>query len=131
MYHNKLKATITAVGKFLPEKRLTNSDLEKLVETNDKWIRTRTGIKERRIVEKGQASSFMAINAFNDLKNTLDYEEHGGTSLLGINGIVYKAHGSSKSKGIKNTFHSAYNSYKNNIIQDITNRMEKYSKKNQ
>ena len=58
--------------------------------------------------------------AFNDLKNTLDYEEHGGTSLLGINGIVYKAHGSSTSKGIKNTFHSAYNAYKNNIIEDIT-----------
>ena len=68
--------------------------------------------------------------AFNDLKNTLDYEEHGGTSLLGINGIVYKAHGSSTSKGIKNTFHSAYNSYKSNIIKDITQQMEKYTKNN-
>ena len=61
--------------------------------------------------------------ALNDLKNTLDYEEHGGTSLLGINGIVYKAHGSSSSKGIKNTFHSAYNAYKNNIIKDITKKI--------
>jgi len=61
--------------------------------------------------------------AFNDLKNTLDYEEHGGTSLLGINGIIYKAHGSSTSKGIKNTFHSTYNAYKKNIIEDISSKM--------
>ena len=61
-------AAITAVGKFLPEKRLTNLDLEKLVETSDEWIRVRTGIEERRIVEKGQASSYMSVNAFKNLQ---------------------------------------------------------------
>ena len=68
MSKNNFKAAITAVGKFLPEKRLTNSDLEKMVETNDEWIRSRTGIEERRIVEKGQASSYMAVNAFKNLQ---------------------------------------------------------------
>ena len=68
MSKTNIKASITAVGKFLPEKRLTNSDLEKLVETNDEWIKTRTGIEERRIVEKGQASSYMSINAFKNLQ---------------------------------------------------------------
>ncbi len=43
------RAKITGVGKYLPEKILTNFDLEKMVETNDEWITTRTGIKERRI----------------------------------------------------------------------------------
>tara|TARA_B100000131_G_scaffold322281_1_gene375677 strand:- start:453 stop:1442 length:990 start_codon:yes stop_codon:yes gene_type:complete len=65
--------------------------------------------------------------AFNDLKNNLDYEEHGGTSFLGINGIVFKSHGSSSSKGIKNTFHSAYNAHKNNILINISKRIESYS----
>ena len=64
---------------------------------------------------------------FNDLKNNLDYEEHGGTSFLGINGIVFKSHGSSSSKGIKNTFHSAYNAHKNNILINISKRIESYS----
>ncbi len=68
MFKNNSKAAITAVGKYLPSKRLTNSDLEKMVETNDEWIRSRTGIKERRIVEKGQASSHMAISAFKNLQ---------------------------------------------------------------
>ena len=63
-----LNASITALGKFLPKKRLTNSDLEKMVETSDEWILSRTGIKERRIVEKGQASSYMAVNAFKNLQ---------------------------------------------------------------
>ncbi len=42
------RAGITAVGHYLPEHKLTNSDLEQMVETNDEWIRTRTGIEERR-----------------------------------------------------------------------------------
>ena len=63
--------------------------------------------------------------AFENLKSSLDYEEYGGTSILGINGIVYKAHGSSSSKGIKNTYHSVYNSHKNNVSKRINNRMKK------
>jgi 3-oxoacyl-[acyl-carrier-protein] synthase-3 len=56
------RATITAVSHYVPEKILSNSDLEKMVETNDEWIRTRTGIRERRILEKG-ATSDLAIKA--------------------------------------------------------------------
>src|ERR1700759_976675 len=55
---NKLTAAITAIGGYVPEERLTNADLEKLVDTNDEWIRTRTGIEERRILRgEGKATS--------------------------------------------------------------------------
>ncbi len=64
----KITAAITAVGKYIPEYRLTNAELETMVETNDEWIVSRTGIKERRILkEKGKGTSFLAINAANDL----------------------------------------------------------------
>ena len=56
-------ANITAVGKYLPKNILTNSDLEKMVDTNDEWIQSRTGIQERRIVDKGEASVEMSVNA--------------------------------------------------------------------
>lgn len=57
---------IVAVGKYLPEKRLTNFDLEKIVETTDEWIRTRTGISERRIAGDNERTSDLAINAAKD-----------------------------------------------------------------
>ncbi|GAB5409246.1 MAG: ketoacyl-ACP synthase III [Balneolaceae bacterium] len=61
------RAKISAVGHYLPEDRLTNFDLEKLVDTNDEWIRTRTGISERRILkDPSKATSFMAVNAANE-----------------------------------------------------------------
>lgn len=60
------KAAITAVGHYVPEKILSNADLEKMVDTNDEWIRTRTGIRERRILENG-ASSDMAVKAIENL----------------------------------------------------------------
>jgi 3-oxoacyl-[acyl-carrier-protein] synthase-3 len=56
-------ATITAVGRYLPARILTNLDLEKMVETTDEWIRTRTGIEERHVVSPGEATSHMAIHA--------------------------------------------------------------------
>ena len=57
-------AAITSVGHYLPDERLTNSDLEAMVETNDEWIRTRTGIRERRILgDDGKATAFMATEA--------------------------------------------------------------------
>ena len=59
----KIHASISAVGSYLPEQTLSNSDLEKMVDTNDEWITIRTGIKERRILKKGLGVSFMAINA--------------------------------------------------------------------
>src|SRR5712692_11529908 len=57
-----VRAAITAVGHYVPEKVLTNADLEKMVDTTDEWIRTRTGIIERRILEQG-ATSDMAMKA--------------------------------------------------------------------
>ena len=56
------RAAITAVGHYVPEKVLTNKDLEKIVDTSDEWILTRTGISERRILENG-ATSDMASKA--------------------------------------------------------------------
>ncbi|MDT0553174.1 beta-ketoacyl-ACP synthase III [Urechidicola vernalis] len=74
----KLTAAITAVGKYLPEYVLTNKILETMVETNDEWIVTRTGIKERRILkEGGKGTGFLAIKAAQDLlsKSQLDPKE--------------------------------------------------------
>lgn len=62
----KRRATITAVGHYAPEKKLTNADLEKMVDTKDEWIRSRTGISERRILEHG-ATSDLAARAVEDL----------------------------------------------------------------
>lgn len=60
----KINAAITAVGGYVPETVLTNADLEKMVDTSDEWIRTRTGIHERRILkEEGKATSDMAARA--------------------------------------------------------------------
>ena len=65
---SRITAAITAVGKYLPDYVLTNKELETLVETNDDWITTRTGIKERRILkEPNQGTSYMAIRAAQDL----------------------------------------------------------------
>lgn len=72
---NALKAAITCVGGYVPETKLTNFDLEKMVDTNDEWIRTRTGISERRILrEPGKASSDMAVKAIEEIlrKKKLD-----------------------------------------------------------
>lgn len=61
---NKITAAITAVGGYVPEDKLTNFDLEKMVDTNDEWIRTRTGISERRILKgEGKATSDMVVPA--------------------------------------------------------------------
>ena len=65
---SKITAAITAVGAYVPDYVLTNQILETMVDTNDEWITTRTGIKERRILkETGKGTSFLAINAANDL----------------------------------------------------------------
>jgi 3-oxoacyl-[acyl-carrier-protein] synthase-3 len=59
----RIAAKITGVAGYVPPKVLTNADLEKLVETNDEWIRSRTGIRERHIAEAGTASSHLATEA--------------------------------------------------------------------
>jgi 3-oxoacyl-[acyl-carrier-protein] synthase III len=57
------KVGIIGVGEYLPKKVLTNADLEKMVETSDEWITTRTGIKERRLAAKNEATSDLAVKA--------------------------------------------------------------------
>ncbi len=61
---SQIRAAITGVGGYLPEYILTNAELEKLVDTNDEWIRSRTGIHERRILrEKNKGSSYLGTEA--------------------------------------------------------------------
>ncbi|WP_425235026.1 beta-ketoacyl-ACP synthase III [Ulvibacterium sp.] len=75
----KLTAAITAVGAYVPNFVLTNKMLEGMVDTNDEWIVTRTGIKERRILkpEEGEGTSYLAIKAAKNLleKRNLDPKE--------------------------------------------------------
>ena len=63
MSGRKLTAKIIGTGKRLPEKRLTNADLEKMVETSDAWITQRVGIRERRIAAPGEYTSHLAARA--------------------------------------------------------------------
>ena len=77
------RAKISGVGRFLPEYVLTNKELEKYVETNDEWIRTRTGISERRILkDPDKATSYMAANAANEAL------EDAGVSAEEIDAII-------------------------------------------
>ena len=75
--NKKIVAAITAVGHYVPEKILTNLELEKMVDTNDQWIRERTGISERRILENG-ASSDMGAEA---VKQVLKYRGIGAEEV--------------------------------------------------
>ena len=71
----KTTAAITAVGGYVPDYVLTNFELEKMVDTNDEWIRSRTGIEERRILKgEGKGSSDLAVPAVQELlrKKNLD-----------------------------------------------------------
>lgn len=60
------RATITSLGLYVPERVVTNADLEKRVDTSDQWIRTRTGICERRYAEPGTPTSELAVRAARD-----------------------------------------------------------------
>ena len=59
----RARAKISALGTYVPPRRLTNADLEEMVETSNDWIVERTGIRERHIVEKGMATSDLAVEA--------------------------------------------------------------------
>jgi len=69
-----LNTQITAFGKYLPEQILDNFDLEKMVDTSDKWIRERTGIVKRHIARDDEASSDMASSAFKDMQERFDID---------------------------------------------------------
>ena len=62
-----MNAVITGIAGYVPDKVLTNKDLEKLVDTNDEWIKSRTGIETRHILEKGKGTSFMGGKAVEEL----------------------------------------------------------------
>jgi 3-oxoacyl-[acyl-carrier-protein] synthase-3 len=67
---------ILSVGCYLPSKVLTNHDLEKMVETTDEWITSRTGIKERRIASKNETNSYLAIHAAKDALHNAKFDPH-------------------------------------------------------
>lgn len=75
------RAYISAISHWVPEKILTNADLEKMVDTTDEWIKTRTGISERHILEDGKASSDMGAEA---VKLLLKYRNIGADEIDGI-----------------------------------------------
>lgn len=66
------KARITAIGSYVPERILTNNDLEKMVDTNDEWIVKRTGIKERRIASDKEFTSDLSYKAVLNLMERYD-----------------------------------------------------------
>lgn len=63
---SQTRAAITSLGRYVPERVVTNEDLAKFVDTNDEWIRTRTGIRQRHYVEKGTPTSALAALAAQD-----------------------------------------------------------------
>lgn len=68
MTMGKINAAITGVGGYVPEYVLTNDELSRMVDTNDEWIMTRIGVKERRILnEEGLGTSYMARKAVKQL----------------------------------------------------------------
>jgi len=75
------RAKIGAIGTYVPPRLLTNKDLEKMVETSDEWIYSRVGIRERHVVEKGMATSDMAVEA---AKRCLDSRGIAATDLEAI-----------------------------------------------
>ena len=60
---DKIRAGFLGTGSYLPDRILTNKDMEKIVDTTDEWIMTRTGIKERHIAAENQATSDLAVEA--------------------------------------------------------------------
>lgn len=79
-----INAAITAVGGYLPEDKLTNADLEKLVDTNDEWITTRVGIKERRVLkDPTKGAAYLGVQAVQDLlsRNGIDPKSIDGLIL--------------------------------------------------
>lgn len=73
-----MKARVIATGRYLPEKVLSNADLEEIVDTSDEWIFTRTGMKERRIASNQEASSDMGVLA---AKNALEKANMQGAEI--------------------------------------------------
>lgn len=73
---HRIAAKITGVAGYVPPKVMTNGDFEKMVATSDEWIRTRTGIRERHVVENGTASSHLATEAAKALLAETNTDAH-------------------------------------------------------
>lgn len=72
----KITAAITGVQGYVPEKVMTNHDLEKIIDTSDEWITTRTGIKQRHVLEDGEATSDIGVRAINKLLEKKNIDPH-------------------------------------------------------
>ena len=81
-----LNAKITGIASYIPDDILDNEMLSRMVDTNDEWITTRVGVKERRILKKPVGSSYMGIQAVNKLL------EETGTPLHGIDYRSWRGH---------------------------------------
>ncbi|MEM7680312.1 MAG: beta-ketoacyl-ACP synthase III [Pseudomonadota bacterium] len=77
-----IRSVIASTGSYLPEKILTNTDLEKMVDTSDEWIKQRSGIEQRHIAAEGEHTSHLAIAAAKDAL------ENGGFTGSDIDGII-------------------------------------------
>ncbi|OAK68465.1 ketoacyl-ACP synthase III [Lederbergia galactosidilytica] len=76
------KTKVTAIGTAVPDKRLLNADLEKMVETSDEWIVQRTGMKERRIAGENEFASTLAFRAVNNLIQNYDKDLHDVDGII-------------------------------------------------
>ena len=81
----KLRSVVMGVGSYLPARRVTNSDMEKMVDTTDDWIVQRTGIRARHLAAEGETTSMLATKAAQAaLKNAgLEAEARSGLALRG------------------------------------------------
>jgi 3-oxoacyl-[acyl-carrier-protein] synthase-3 len=105
-----IKAAITAVGGFIPKDFISNEDLEKMVDTNDEWITSRTGIKKRRILkEKGKGTSYLAVNAAKDLINKKGIDP-SSIDLVIVSTITPDFHGASTAPTVASQI-NAINAY--------------------
>jgi 3-oxoacyl-[acyl-carrier-protein] synthase-3 len=106
----KINAAITGIHAYVPNYVLSNEELEKMVDTNDEWIMTRTGIRERRILKgEDQGTSIMGIEAVKGLmeKTNTNPEDVGFAYLFHSNtryAISCHCHVISDGAGIKNAF---------------------------
>ncbi len=79
----KIRAGLTALGAYAPEQVLTNQDLEKMMDTTDEWIVTRTGIRRRHIAAENEFTSDLAMSSVRDL-----VERHGEQALTGVDMVI-------------------------------------------
>jgi len=83
MNHARLRAGITALGAYAPPKVVTNADLERIMDTSDEWITTRTGIKRRHVAADDEFTSDLAFRAVEDL-----LRRHGDHALNGVDMVI-------------------------------------------